>query len=114
MKEFFQQPTWLTLKIWNHYQVSQSKVLQQQSISVAKLTNCIVNIANSFGGDNKKTIKLDEFTLYKFSMFDENSHVSDDGIDIFNQCKNKKIIPDYVLRVFADNENFIETIKKED
>jgi hypothetical protein len=111
MKDFFNQPTWLTLKIWNHYQFNQSKLLQQQSISVAKLTSCIVGIANSFGGDKNKTVELDNFTLYKFATFEHNE-ISDEAIAIFNQCKDKNLLVDYVLKTFANDKHLVEAIKE--
>lgn len=111
-RRFLQEPTWLTIKHWNHYQKNEAKVLQQQSIATAKLTSCIVGIANSFGGDKNKTIAIDDFTLYRFSHFQEEKNISPEVIDIFKQCLDKKLIVDYVLGTFLKKELFVVSLKQ--
>lgn len=111
LKHFFEQPTWLTIKIWNHYQKNQSQILQQQSITVAKLTNCIVSIANSFSGDKNNNTKFDDYTLFKFSVFDEND-ISYEAIEIYQQCVKKNLIADFILKSFACDNKLVQAIKE--
>lgn len=110
LKQFFQQPTWLTIKLWNHYHRQQAKLLNQQSIATAKLTTCIVNIANSFGKENR-TVEVDEFTLYRFSAFDDEG-ITQEAVDILEQCNKKGILTDYVMSAFVANEKILEAIKE--
>jgi hypothetical protein len=111
LKSFFEQPTWLTLKHWNHYQKKQAQLLNQQSIATAKLSTIIVNIANSFGKENNKKVEVDEFTLYRFSSFDE-ENVSQEAVDILTQCNNKGLIADYAMSCFTMNDKILEALKK--
>lgn len=110
LKYFFQQPTWLTIKLWNHYHRRQAQLLNQQSIAVAKLSTVIVNIANSFGKENK-TVEVDEFTLYRFSAFDDEG-VTQEAVDILNQCNDRKLIADYAMSAFMKNEKILEALKE--
>ena len=110
LKLFFQQPTWLTIKLWNHYHRQQAKLLNQQSIAVAKLSTVIVNIANSFGKENK-TVEADEFTLYRFSAFDDEG-ISQEAVDILQQCNNRKLVADYAMSAFVKNEKILEALRE--
>lgn len=85
-------------------------MLNQQSIAVAKLSTVIVNIANSFGKENK-TVEVDEFTLYRFSAFDD-EEVTQEAVDILNQCNKRKLIADYAMSAFIKNEKILEALKE--
>lgn len=70
----------------------------------------IVNIANSFGKENK-TVEVDEFTLYRFSRFDEEG-VTQEAVDILNQCNGRNLIADYAMSAFIKNKKILEALKE--
>lgn len=106
LKEFMKEPTWLTVEIWNRAQKERANQLQQQSIPVAKLTNCVVS---AMGGG--QDAKFDDFTLYSFTALDDDT-IKLETILIYDQCLDKELIPSYIVGCFLKDTVFKSSIKR--
>lgn len=109
LKEFLLQPTWLTVKIWSHYQEERAKATNRASIATAKQSLLLETAFASFGG-NQSTI-VNDYSRYLPFVIPENITLDQDTIDIFWECNNKGLLPNYVQNAIMKDKVLFQQLK---
>lgn len=110
LKTFLQEPTWLTLKVWQRYQENQVKQTNFNSVATAKMSLLLEMGLSSFGGGSSKVEQnIERYLPFNWVVNDEK--VSQDTADIFWECVKEGLVPNYVERAFGSNQELINSLK---
>ena len=110
LKQWLEDPTWLTLKIWSHKKKDHVKNINHASVSTAKMALLLEMGLSSFGGaKNKVDMSLDRYL--PFSVYDGSEQLDQDTINIYWECVQHELLPPYVRRAFDLNKKLITELK---
>lgn len=109
LKEYLLQPTWLTVKVWGHRKEEEAKAINRNSIATAKLSLLIETAFASFGGSANTVVN--DYNRYLPFVIPDNSSLDPDTIDIFWECNNSGLLPNYVQNAIMKDKTLFEQLK---